>query len=89
MMKGRILTEAEREVARYNLLTTGEVAARLSQTNVDADTVRSWCAEGRLKSVDGRKQGATRPYYLIDWCWVEDFIEAGGAATPRMHHDAA
>jgi hypothetical protein len=86
---GRILTEAERPVARYTLLTTGQVAARLSDENVDADTVRSWCAEGRLKSVDGRKQGATRPYYLVDWRWVEEFIEAGGGPTPRVHHDAA
>lgn len=85
--KSRILTEAERQVARYNLLTTTQVADRLSEKNIDGDTVRAWCRAGWLKSVDGRKPGSTQPYYLIDWDWVEQFISEGGAAA--HHHDAA
>lgn len=73
------LTAAERAEARYNLLTTGQVAERLSDENIDGDTVRSWIEhpdpDRRLHAVDGRKSGATRPYWLIEWSWVEDFLE--------------
>lgn len=73
-LTGRVLMEAERQQARYQLLTTGEVAARLSSTNIDADTVRSWIEAGWLKAVDCRKKDATRPYWMIEWAWVETFI---------------
>lgn len=75
----RVLTEAERELARFNLLTTGDVAARLSDRNIDGDTVRSWITdpnpERRLRAVDCRKPGAVRPYWMIEWAWVESFLE--------------
>ena len=85
--QGRVLTEAERTQARYNLLTTQQVADRLSERdpegkkNITADTVRQWCKAGWLRCVDGRLPNAGRPYYLIDWPWVEEFVAAGGAAA--------
>jgi phage I-like protein len=75
---GRVLSEAERCEARYNLLTTGQVAARLSDENIDGDTVRSWIDDGRLRAVDGRRKGARSPYWLISWDWVEEFVANGG-----------
>lgn len=74
MATKRTTTEAERVQARYNLLTTGQVAARLSEENVTGDTVKSWIEAGWLRAVDGRKKGANRPYFLIDWSWVETFM---------------
>lgn len=78
---GRVLSESERQVARFNMLTTGQVAARISVENVDDDTVRSWIEDGRLRAVDGRRKGAKQPYWLIDWQWVEDFIARGGVGN--------
>lgn len=72
----RTLTPAEREEARYNLLTTGQVAARLSDDNVNAETVRSWIDAGELRAVDIRRPGAKRPTWMVDWSWVEEFLEA-------------
>lgn len=73
------LSAADRASARYNLLTTGQVAERLSEENVDGDTVRSWCEEEeaarRLKATDGRRKDAKRPFWLIDWSDVEEFLQ--------------
>lgn len=72
----RITTEAERQQARYNLLTTQQVADRLSDSNITGDTVRSWIEdeENGLRAVDCRKKEATRPFWLVEWAWVEDFL---------------
>lgn len=78
-MSGRVLSESERQVARFNLLTTGEVAARLSENSIDPETVRSWIEAGWLKAVDCRKKGSSRPYWMVQWEWVEAFVEQGGA----------
>lgn len=81
------LTAAERARARFNLLTTGQVAERLSVPDegerkvITGDTVRAWCAAGWIRSVDGRLPGTGRPYYLVEWVDVVTFIENGGAAA--------
>lgn len=78
----RVASEAERQRARYNMLTTGQIAARLSEQNIEADTVRSWIAVGWIKGIDARKPGASRPHYMATWEAVEEFISQGGA--PRV-----
>jgi hypothetical protein len=71
------ITEAERQTARFSLLTPAQVAERLD--GVSADTVRHWCAGGWLRHVDIRRPGARSATYLIDAAWVEAFIAKGGA----------
>lgn len=80
----RTATAAEREHARYNLLTPAMVADRLQaagaagKDRITADTVRSWIEdpdpERRLRALDLRSPGATRPRYFLEWEWVEDFL---------------
>jgi hypothetical protein len=83
----KTLTPAERARARYSLLTTGQVAARLSEADetgrkiITGDTVRAWCAAGWIRCSDGRLPGTGRPYYLMEWSAVVEFIENGGAAA--------
>lgn len=76
-MSKRTMTEAERQTARFTLLTPAEVAERLD--GVSADTVRSWCGGGWLQHVDLRRPGARKATYAIDLAWVEAFIAKGGA----------
>ncbi len=81
------MTAAERARARYSMLTTGQVAERLSEPDeggrkiITGDTVRAWCAAGWIRSVDGRLPGTGRPYYLMEWADVVTFIKNGGAAA--------
>ena len=80
----RTATAADREYARYNLLTPAMVADRLQaagaagKDRITADTVRSWIEdpdpERRLRALDLRSPGATRPRYFLEWEWVEDFL---------------
>lgn len=77
-------TAADREFARYNLLTPAMVAARLQaagaagKDRITADTVRSWIEderpEFRLRAVDMRSAGADRPRWFTTWEWVEDCL---------------
>lgn len=90
----RTATAAERAHARYNLLTPAQVAARLQdggavgKDRITADTVRSWIEETdpdrRLRALDLRSPGATRPRYFLEWAWVEDFL-ARRANLPVDH----
>lgn len=74
-MSKRTVTEAERQHGRYNLLTTGDVAERLSDEHITADTVRSWIeSENGLEAVDLRRKGATRPAWYVRWESVEEFL---------------
>lgn len=86
---GRVqaLSEAERQRARFNLLTTGEVADRMSEDHITSDTVRSWCDAGWMRCVDGRKAGTKRPYYLMEWEWVQEFVAKGGAQAFLARND--
>ena len=87
-------TAADREFARYNLMTPAMVAARLQddgaagKDRITADTVRSWIEEEdparRLRALDLRSPGATRPRYFLEWAWVEDFL-ARRANLPVDH----
>ena len=87
-------TAADREYARYNLLTPAMVAERLQaagaagKDRITADTVRSWIEdpdpERRLRALDLRSPGATRPRYFLEWAWVEDFL-ARRANLPVDH----
>ena len=66
---------ADREFARYNLLTPAMVAARLSDEAITAATVRGWIeAENGLRAVDLRTAGATRPAWFMEWAWVIEFL---------------
>lgn len=90
----RTATAADREYARYNLLTPAMVADRLQaagavgKDRITADTVRSWIEETdpgrRLRALDLRSPGATRPRYFLEWAWVEDFL-ARRANLPVDH----
>ena len=81
----RTATEAERAHARYNLLTPKMVAERLQaegalgKERLTADTVRSWIEderpEFRLRAVDMRSAGATRPRWFLEWEWVVECLE--------------
>jgi hypothetical protein len=73
----RTTNEADRQQARFTLLTPADVAARLD--GVGADTVRSWCKAGWLQHVDFRRPGARSPSYGIAWEWAEAFVAKGGA----------
>jgi hypothetical protein len=75
----RVTTEADRQTARYALLTPAQVADQLEC--VSADTVRSWCKHGWLQHVDFRRPKARTPSFGIDWAWVEAFIAKGGATA--------
>lgn len=87
----RTATAAERAHARYNLLTPAMVADRLQaagavgKDRITADTVRSWIEETdperRLRALDLRSPGATRPRYFLEWEWVEDFLERRSTLT--------
>ena len=89
-MAKRTVTEADRQMGRYNLLTTGRVAEMLhaegmgGEDRITADTVRSWIEddENGLRAVDLRKKGAKRPAWFIKWEWVEDFLERRSANLP-------
>lgn len=82
----RTATAADREYARYNLLTPSEVARRLQEQGggrsakerITADTIRSWIEdpreEFRLRAVDARSAGADRPRWFTTWEWVEDCL---------------
>ena len=70
----RTRTEAERQTVRFNGLTTGQVADRLSEENITADTVLSWIDAGELLAWDARGGGAKRPRYMIEWRWVVEFL---------------
>lgn len=86
MITKRTLTEADRQQARYNLLTPGAVANRLQEmmgaadpkAKITPDTVRSWIEdereEFRLQAVDCRSANADRPRWFVDWAWVEDCL---------------
>ena len=78
--QGRITTEADRQVARFNLLTPGQIAARLADETIDSERVRSWMEEPdparRLRAVDCRRRGAPRPAWMAEWSWVVAFVEA-------------
>lgn len=90
-MVKRTASAAEIARARYNLLTPAMVAERLQADGVSgkdritADTVRSWIEEGdptlRLRALDLRSPGATRPRYFLEWEWVEDFLERRSTLT--------
>jgi hypothetical protein len=71
------MSEAERQQARYTLLTPAEVAERID--GASADTVRSWCVAGWLQHVDIRRPGARSATYRIAWEAVEQFLAKGGA----------
>jgi hypothetical protein len=73
----RITTEAERQTARYALLTPAQVADQLEC--VSADTVRSWCKHGWLQHVDFRRPKARTPSFGIAPEWVAAFVAKGGA----------
>lgn len=75
----RITSEADRQQARFNLLTPAEVAARLD--NVSADTVRHWCAGGWLRHVDIRRPGARTATYLVEWGAVDAGPDGAGFRT--------
>jgi len=82
----RTTSEAERQMARYNLLTPAAVAQRLQalhgevgpKSRITADTIRSWIEderpEYRLRAIDMRSAGATRPRWFTEWAWVEDCL---------------
>lgn len=90
MMTKRTRTEAERQQARYNLLTPSAVADRLQNLSSDPnpkakitpDTVRGWIEDARprfrLRAVDMRGEGAARPRWFTEWEWVEDFLNRRG-----------
>lgn len=90
-MARRTATPAEIARARYNLLTPGQVAARLQadgaegRERITADAVRSWIEEEnparRLRALDLRSPGSTRPRYFLEWEWVEDFLERRSTLT--------
>lgn len=95
MADGRITTEAERQQARFNLMTPGQIAARLvaeeyaAEGAISAETVRSWCpdtvpATYRLRAVDCRKTGAKRPAWMARWEWVIDCMERRANLPPGM-----
>lgn len=94
---GTLMTAGERNRLRFHLLTTGAVAERLSDDRITPDTVRGWIEEAdphrRLRAVDLRGKGATKPLWMIDWADVLEFLRrrsnlpanAGAHATPNGH----
>lgn len=91
MTPRRTATPAEIARARYNLMTPAQVASRLQaegasgKDRITADAVRSWIEEEeparRLRALDLRSPGATRPRYFLEWEWVEDFLERRSTLT--------
>ena len=83
----RTATEAERAHARYNLLTPAMIAARCQaeglelagKDKITAETVRSMIEderpEFRLRAVDMRSAGATRPRWFLEWEWFVECLE--------------
>lgn len=87
MLSKRTSSEAARQMARYNLLTPAAVAERLQdlegetdpKARITADTVRSWIEDERpafrLRAIDMRSAGATRPRWFTEWTWVVECLE--------------
>lgn len=63
-------SEAEREQARYTLLSIADVAER---TGVGSDQVAGWIHDGELTAMDVSKKGAKRRTYMVRPEWLEDF----------------
>lgn len=80
-MSKRTVTEADRQTARYTMLTTGRAAELLEAEGVGGeerltgDTVLSWIKGGHLRARDLRKPGAKRPTYYTTREWIDEFLD--------------
>jgi hypothetical protein len=66
------MTESERQVARYQWLTSGDVAEQCG--GVSLAQVYGWFEDGELEAIDVRSKGAKQPDWRTRQEWVDAFL---------------